>query len=96
MVRTADRRQPVFVAMTQVAWHEFAHAVKEQLAQRWHAEAGRWSPTRVRLVVSLRLLHPTEAATTRYLAPLVTWLAAQCGEVQVTTSYKPEHRLYLD
>lgn len=86
-----------FIALQQTEWCQLASVVKEHLAYQWHAKAGRWAPRKVRLVISLRLL-PTPLATSskRHLKPLVDWLAAQCAHIEVTASYKPEHRLYLE
>lgn len=86
-----------FIALRQTDCGHLVRAVKEHLAYRWHADAGDWVPRKVRLVISLRLL-PTPLATSnkRHLKPLVDWLAAQCARIEVTASYKPEHRLYLE
>ena len=97
-MRQASKQNAVtFIALQQTDLCQLASAVKEHLAFQWHAEAGRWAPRKVRLVISLRLLPaPLAESSTHHLKPLVDWLAAQCARIEVTASYKLEHRLYLE
>ena len=92
----ANPKMP-YIAFASPTWKDLAQAVKESFTLQWHCEAGRWAPRRVRLVISLSLIPDADAtASSKRPQALLDWLSAQCGRIELTTSHKPEHRLYLE
>lgn len=83
--------------LTQTDWPNLAQSVKEKLVLYMQCRHPPRELEQVRLVVSLRLITCARTKTqVRHLNSLAAWLSLQCRHIEVTASWQPRHKLYID
>lgn len=83
--------------LIQTDWSALAQSVKEALVLHMQRSTPPRELERVRLVVSLRLIAYERMRTrAHHINSLAAWLSLQCRHVEVTASYQPKHKLYID
>lgn len=90
-----SQEKPLF--LTQTDWPNLAQSVKEKLVIYMQCCTPPRELEVVRLVVSLRLINYERTKTeVHHLNSLAAWLSLQCRHIEVTASWQPRHKLYID